>query len=120
MIRIPKEIQHEIETISKPSNFRSDEPSYVYDFLACKVRDRERHGILNETQTDDFCWVEVKGGRSSLSPNQLDTALKIKIPLIICRVPNIRAYPNKIKVYWNTVEEDLTIQDRISEREILV
>lgn len=119
-VKLPKEIIPEIKEISKPSNASTFKPSYVYDFLACKVGKGKKLEALNVKEKKDFSWVEVKGGRSPLRPNQLDTALKIKIPLIICRVPNIRVYPNKIKVYWNTVEEDLTIQDRISERDILV
>jgi hypothetical protein len=36
-VKIPPEIISEIEEISKPSNTNLYAPSYVYDFLACKV-----------------------------------------------------------------------------------
>jgi hypothetical protein len=111
LIRIPDEIKSEIETIAKPSNYNEVNPSFVYDFLACKAWQTTNPRVIDEARAEDFRWVEVKTGRSELSPNQLGTSEVIKIPLVICRIPNVLAPPSYVNVYWNSVEDDLRLDD---------
>ncbi|MGH9923305.1 MAG: hypothetical protein ACRD38_11195 [Nitrososphaerales archaeon] len=112
LIHIPPEIKGEIETLSKPSNNSELNPSFVYDFLACKAWESKDPHIIDGAKAEDFRWVEVKTGGSELTPNQLETSERIKIPLVICRIPNVMAPPSYVNVYWNSVEEDL---DRLDE-----
>jgi len=104
LVKIPSEIQKEITEIAKPSNNKEENPSFVYDYLSCKAYEGNDPRHLDEMKVDDFRWVEVKTGRSELSPNQIDALKKIKLPLIRCRVANVLAPPEEIQIYWDEVD----------------
>lgn len=104
LVKIPSEIQKEIMEIAKPSNNKEENPSFVYDFLSCKAYESNDPRHLDEMKVDDFRWVEVKTGGSELSPNQIDTLKKIKLPLIRCRVANVLAPPEEVQIYWDEVD----------------
>lgn len=106
LVKIPSEIQQEIVEIAKPSNNKEENPSFVYDFLACKAYESKDPRHLDEIKTDDFRWVEVKTGNTELSPNQIDALRKIKLPLIRCRVANVLAPPKEVRIYWDEVNSE--------------
>lgn len=88
LIKLPDEIIKEVELISEPSNSSILNPTFVYDFLACKVgKDWKEKDVLNVKDKKDFCWVEVKTGREELTKNQIHTIKKITIPLYRFRIP---------------------------------
>jgi len=95
-VKIPEEIIAEIEEISKPSSKSLTDPSYVYDFLACKVGNWRTYPLIfDNIEKKDFRWIEVKTGYSKLTTNQINTLEKISLPLFRYRVP----YPLQSPVY---------------------
>jgi hypothetical protein len=70
IVKIPSEIRNEIQSLAVPSNNNEANPSFVYDFLACKAYESDDPRILNDVKAEDFRWVEVKTGKSKLSSNQ--------------------------------------------------
>ena len=86
-VKIPPEIFPEIEEISKPSNEKLYEPSYVYDFLACNVGYGKNHIVVDNKEKKDFRWIEVKTGNQQLGRNQVQTLKKISLKLYRFRVP---------------------------------
>lgn len=54
-IKIPAEIINEISDISKPRYIQPNNPSFVFDFLACKIRtDDENLSEINDRKIADF------------------------------------------------------------------
>jgi len=106
LVNIPPEIQQEITEISKPSNKKEENPSFVYDYLACKAYQNDNPRYMDGMTPDDFRWVEVKTGYSELTQNQIDATNKIKIPLIRCRVANVMAPPEEVRIYWDEVNSE--------------
>ena len=104
-VKIPKEIISEIEEISKPTNKSLFGPSYVYDFLACKVGNKKtRNYILEYKKKYHFVWVEVKTGSQELSPNQIQTLKKISLRLFRFRIPFPLGHPNEVDIYKDEVD----------------
>lgn len=102
-VKIPKEIIPETKEISKPSNAKIFEPSYVYDFLACRIGRGEKIDAIVTKQKKDFCWVEVKTGYQELTENQVQTLKKITIPLYRFRVPTPLIESRDVYIYWDEV-----------------
>ena len=107
LVKLPDEIIKEANNISKPSNSSILHPSFVYDFLACKVgQDWKEKEILNVKNMKDFCWVDVKTGLNELTPNQISTLKKITIPLYRFRVPNPLVPSKDVTIYWDEVNSE--------------
>lgn len=100
LARIPAEIRDEIETIAKPTNYNEAEPSFVYDFLACKAWESKDPRVIEDTKVDDFRWVEVKSGESDLSQNQILALRGIKIPLAIFWIENPHKSPHYVRIFY--------------------
>lgn len=103
LVKIPSKIQQEINDLSKPSNNKDENPSFVYDYLSCKAYENDNPRYMDGMKLEDFRWVEVKTGYSRLTPNQVNTISKIKIPLIRCRVPNPMERPEEVTIYFDEV-----------------
>ena len=39
-------------------------------------------------------------GKSKFSDNQFEMSKKIKIPFVVCRVPNVTSTSNKVEIFW--------------------
>ncbi|MHB8547050.1 MAG: hypothetical protein ACYDAJ_09830 [Nitrosotalea sp.] len=105
LVKIPSEIQKEITMIARSSNKKEENHSFVYNFLACKTYESEDPQNLVDIKPEDFRWVEVKTGYGKLARNQFDTSKKNKISLFRCRVVNVLAPPEEVKVIWDEVSE---------------
>jgi hypothetical protein len=110
LIKIPKEIISEIKRISEARYLHPNNPSYVFDFLACKIYEEDENltEILNR-RIDDFSWVEVKSEGGRISKNQLETAYKVSMPFALCVVSNVRSSPSKVLLnfYYNEIPEHM-------------
>lgn len=104
LVRIPDGIKEEIETIAKPSNYNEAEPSFVYDFLACKAYESKDPRVIEDTRIEDFRWAEVKSGYSELSSNQIKTLSRIKIPLALFWIDNPRGYARYVRIFYEEGE----------------
>jgi len=95
-VRIPKQIRNEIDWLVQPTNRSENSPSYVFDFLACKVGKYKNYSGVKTS--DFFSWVESKTGPGWFSTNQINAMEKIKIPLAIFHIDNVLASPEDIKM----------------------
>jgi hypothetical protein len=90
-VKLNSEVEAEIRRICRPSNEKEHQPSFVYDFLTVSLRncfrctDRKWVQISEPTKLA-FNWVEIKTGRSRLTPNQLETKKALKLPLCVFRI----------------------------------
>lgn len=108
-VKIPLEIQKEITAIARSSNKKEENPSFVYDFLACKTHKGKDLQNLADMKPEDFRWIEIKTGYGKLGRKQFDTLKKIKISLFRCRVANVLAPPEEVKVFLDEVHESCLI-----------
>jgi hypothetical protein len=109
-IKIPDEIINEVKTISQPRYLQPNNPSHVFDFLACKMYEGDENVIqILDRQISDFSWVEVKSSGGKVSKNQYETACKVTLPITFCVVHNVKSSPYKVRVdfYTNEIPDDL-------------
>jgi len=105
LVHLPDEIIKEVEQISKPTNSSILNPTYVYDFLICKVGQTTKDSdIIKKKNFKDFRWAEVKTGYSELTKRQINTLNKIKIPLYRYRVPNSKLSSYEVDIYYDLVD----------------
>lgn len=98
-IKIPDEIIDEIKGVSEPTNNSEENPSFVFDFLACKVGNfTEFSGI---TANPYFCWVEIKTGSSGLSQNQEAMLNEIDLPIAIFHIEDVLVPPEEIEMSYD-------------------
>ena len=98
-VRIPEEIRSEINLLIKPTNNFEERPSFVFDFLACKVGNIKSY---SEVRTSDyFVWVENKTGEGIFSSSQANAMSKIKLPLAIFHIDNVLERPEDIDMNYD-------------------
>jgi len=109
-VKIPEEIIPEIEEISKPTSNSTYGPSYVYDFLACKVGNNKKFNYTIETRKKfHFVWVEVKTGSSELTPNQIKSLKKLSLRLFRFRIPYPLGPAEEVNIYKDEVDSKFLI-----------
>jgi len=99
-ISIPNLIRPEVERISKPSNQTGHAPSFVFDYLACKIGQTNTSQIQHPGR-DDFCWAEVKTGLGIFSDNQHRMLSEIRLPIAVFHIENVLAKPQYIDMDWD-------------------
>lgn len=100
-IKIPNDIKNEIIEITQPYYIQDNNPSYVFDFLACRLCDGEEIlSEINNKGSRDFRWIEVKTFGGKVSKNQLDTANRVCIPVAFCVVYKVKEIPYNVKVQF--------------------
>lgn len=98
-VSIPREIQYEISMLVKPTNNSLHSPSFVFDFLACRVgQSKSYRGIK---KSDFFTWVESKTGKCIFTANQVKTMSMIKLPLAIFTIDDVLESPKSIQMHWD-------------------
>lgn len=89
---------------------RPNNPSYVFDFLACKIYEEDENltEILNSI-VDDFSWVEVKSSGGKVSRNQILASFDVTLPITFCVVNHIRSTPDRVRVdfYYDEIPDDM-------------
>jgi hypothetical protein len=78
-VRIPRSLHQELELVSHPTNESVENPSFVFDFLACKVGTKRKYDEIIENP--QLCWAEIKTGMGNFSQNQIDMLSQITLPL---------------------------------------
>lgn len=95
-IQIPEEIRDEVSMLVKPTNNSESSPSFVFDFLACKVgNSKDYSGVWS---SDYFAWVENKTGYGFFSGSQANAMEKIQLPLAIFHIDDVLAEPEFIEM----------------------
>jgi len=95
-ITIPEDIRDEVKMLIKPTNNSSTSPSFVYDFLACKVGTYKDYSEVNSSPF--FAWVESKTGKAIFSGSQIRTMSKITLPLAIFHTDDVLEKPELINM----------------------
>ena len=93
-IAIPKEIRIEVNLLANPTNNSFTSPSFVFDFLACKVGNHKNYS--EEQPSDNFAWVECKTGSAVFTSNQINTMSRITLPLAIFHTSDVLEKPELI------------------------
>lgn len=98
-VRIPESLNQELELVSHPTNESVTNPSFVFDFLACRAGTRERYdGIIENPQ---LCWAEIKTGKGDFSQNQVDILSLIELPLAVFHIEDVLVPPQDIEISWD-------------------
>ncbi len=92
-VHIPESIRPEVLQISEPSNRSSYNPSFVFDYLACKIEQANTSHIQHPS---DFCWAEVKTGLGIFSDSQYKTLSDIRLPIAVFYIENVLSKPEYI------------------------
>jgi hypothetical protein len=100
-IKIMESIIPEIKEMCRPVGNSRENPGFVYDYLACKVGQRDRYDGAIVANPTALCWVKIKTGRSRFSRSQVDALEKIKLPLALFSINDVFASPRKIEVEWD-------------------
>jgi hypothetical protein len=98
-ISIPEEITDEIWRVCRPTDVDGS-PSFVFDFLTCAVHKGYYVDQINIRSANDFNWVEIKTGDSTLSQHQDQVRQQCKIPFSIFRIKNVNVSPYNINIEW--------------------
>ena len=98
-VDIPESIRQEVTRIARPSNRSSGNPSFVFDYLACKVGRVDSSSVCRP-KSDDFCWAEVKTGLGIFSDNQYRTLSEIRLPIAVFHIEDVLAKPTYVDMDW--------------------
>ena len=93
-VTIPKDIRNEVNLLANPTNNSFTSPSFVFDFLACKVGTHKNYS--QEQSSDKFAWVECKTGNAIFTSNQINTMSRITLPLAIFHTSDVLEKPELI------------------------
>lgn len=107
-IKIPSEIVTEIKQMAEPRYIDETNPSFVFDFLACKISDGEEIlPLITNKKIENFRWVEVKSEGGKITKNQLNFFEKISLPFTLCVVYNIHETPYDVylKFYYDKIPD---------------
>ena len=120
-VRIPQKIRNEISWLVKPTNNSESNPSFVFDFLACKVGKFKNYSGVKSS--DFFSWVESKTGAGIFSTSQISAMSEIKLPLAIFHIDDVLDAPGDIKMGFDVkpgkkwLEEIVPVDNEIYELE---
>ena len=95
-VHIPNGIRTEVQQVSKPSNNSASNPSFVFDYLACKI-DRPASKIH---YPKDFCWSEIKTGLGLFSENQYKMMQTIHLPIAVFHIEDVLTRPQYVEMDW--------------------
>ena len=96
-VSIPKSMRPEIIRITRPYNQPVYNPSFVFDYLACKIRPTDTSHI-HHPKCDYFCWAEIKTGLGIFSDNQYKMLSKIRLPIAVFHIENIMIKPEHVEM----------------------
>jgi hypothetical protein len=98
-VKIPRSLYPELELVSHPTNESIENPSFVFDFLACRVGTKQRYPEIIENP--QLCWAEIKTGNSDLTDNQVEMLKHIQLPLAIFHIEDVLASPEDVEISWD-------------------
>lgn len=100
-VAIPNEIVGEIWEVCRPTMIDGS-PSFVFDFLTCRMTGGYDVSMVNEKPKDVFNWIEIKTGGSQLSRHQQAVAEKCMIRVSVFRIKNADVSPHRVDIAWET------------------
>jgi len=110
-IKIPEKIRDEINWLVKPTNQSTTSPSFVFDFLTCKVGSYKDYSTIKLSPL--FNWAEIKTGNSAFSSSQITAMSKITIPLAIFHIEDILEKPELIDMGFNILDGKVWLEELV-------
>lgn len=96
-IKIPAQIAAEIHQVSKLGS--KGKP--VFDYLACKVSQREKYEGIMVANPTALSWVRIKTRKTEFSEKEIEALEKTRIPLALFYIRDILAQPPQMEVKWD-------------------
>jgi hypothetical protein len=100
-IKLMDGLVSEVKEIARPTNNSKENPSFVFDYLACKVGQLKQYDGIMLANPTAICWVEIKTGGSTFSDNQIRALERIKLPLAVFHIEDVLAPPRRIEMEWD-------------------
>jgi hypothetical protein len=100
-IKMMESIIPEIKEICKSAGNSSENSGFVFDYLVCRVGQKDRYEGTIVANPTALCWVKITTGKNRFSRNQIDALEKIKLPLALFYIIDVLAPPRKIEVEWD-------------------
>ena len=97
-VKIPQNIRNEVEAMIQPTNGSAQNPSFVFDFLACRVGTRKKYFPVN--YPEELCWVEIKTGRGTFSDSQVFAMSQITLKLAIFQIDAVLESPFEVNMTY--------------------
>lgn len=97
-VRVPAQLAAEIKEMCMPAG----KAGFVFDYLACKVGQKEKYDDPVIASPLGLCWVKIKAGGSKFSDSQIDALGRIKVPLALFYVRDVLAPPRQVEIKWDT------------------
>ena len=96
---VPEDVEDDIRDVCIPLDVNGSN-SFVFDFLTVKLHpsDREKDAVVKKSE--DFCWVEIKTGGSTLSKHQDDVREGCLIRFSLFRIPDVNVSPQNVQIKW--------------------
>jgi hypothetical protein len=97
-VKIPQNLRKEVEAMVQPTNGSVQNPSFVFDFLACRVGTRKKYFPVN--YPEELCWVEIKIGNGTFSENQVFAMSQITLKLAIFQINAVLESPFEVNMTY--------------------
>ncbi len=110
-IKIPENIRDEVKWLVKPSNHSSTSPSFVFDFLNCKVGTYKDYSTVKPNSI--FNWAEIKTGQSPFTTSQVNAMSKITMPLAIFHILDVLEKPELVQMGFNILDGKVWLDEMV-------
>jgi hypothetical protein len=110
-ITIPEKFRDEIKLLVKPTNQSTTSPSFVFDFLNCKVGTYKDYSTVKPNHI--FNWAEIKTGNSPFTSSQINAMSKITIPLAIFHIVDVLEKPELVQMGYNILDGNVWLEEMV-------
>ena len=94
-VKIMQSIVQEIKEISRPAG-----NSFLFDYLAFKVGQKDRYDSPIVANPVALCWVKVGGG-GAFSGSQVEALGRVKLQVAVFRIRDVLAPPRQVEMRWD-------------------
>ncbi len=101
-ITIPERYRDEVKLLIKPTNHSTTSPSFVFDFLTCKVGTYKDYSTVRPNPT--FNWAEIKTGTAPFTSSQINAMKKITMQLAIFHIVDVLEKPELVEMGFNILD----------------
>ena len=95
----------------KPTNHSKTSPSFVFDFLNCKVGTYKDYSTIKPNPI--FNWAEIKTGTSPFTSSQVTAMSKIKMQLAIVHILDVLEKPELVKMGFNILDGKVWLDEMV-------
>ena len=110
-ITIPEKFRDEIKWLVKPTNHSKTSPSFVFDFLTCKVGTYKDYSTVKPHPT--FNWAEIKTGTAPFTSSQINTMSKITMQLAIFHIVDVLEKPELVEMGFNILDGKVWLDEMV-------